>query len=80
MHDVLLGTIIFHPIKKIVKIKTGYILIDFDLIYRMQSSEFTKSLNFESILKTTAKNKLKFFIFNLKIDFYKLEKYCFKFN
>ena len=36
-------------------------MIDFDVIFRNQSSELTKSLNFESILKKTAKNT---YIFN----------------
>ena len=37
-------------------IKTGYILIDFDVIIPMLSSEFTKSLNFGSKKKSAKKS------------------------
>ena len=36
--------------------KTGYSLMDFDIIFPMQSPEFIKSLNFGSILKKKAKD------------------------
>ena len=42
--------------------------MDLNVIFPMQSSEFKKSLNFESILN------LKFFILQAKIDFYRCKK------
>ena len=52
-----------------------YSLIDFDVIFSMQSSEFIKSVNFGNILKKkAAKKNLNFFIFHLKIDI-RVEKY-----
>ena len=39
--------------------KTGCSLIDFDAIFPMQSSQFTKSLIFEIISKKTAKKTYK---------------------
>ena len=39
----------FHSNKYLNLIKTGCSLIDFDVIFPMQSSEFTKSQNFGSV-------------------------------
>ena len=50
-----------------LKLKTGYIVIDFDVIFPMQSSEFIKALDFGSNLKKTTQ----FFIFHQKMDFCK---------
>ena len=52
--------------------KTDCILIDFDMIFPMQSSDFTISLNFGSILKKKiCKENVQIFIFYEKIEFYK---------
>ena len=54
--------------------KTGYILIDFDVIFPIQSPEFITSLNFGSNLKKKnckkkpEKNQI---IFHPKIDLYR---------
>ena len=53
-------------------IKTGHSLIDFDVILRIQSSEFTKSLNFRSSLKKYLRNKI---IFSRKKLFLWIKKY-----
>ena len=45
-------------------------MIDFKVIFPMQSLEFTKSLNFESMSKKIKKKK-RLFYFHLKIDFYR---------
>ena len=50
--------------------KTGYNLIDFDVIFPIQSSELLKSLNFGSNLETKYKKNLENFLFHLKIDLY----------
>ena len=42
--------------------KTGYIMIDFDVIFPIQSSEFIKSLSFESNLEKL-QEKTGFFFF-----------------
>ena len=44
-------------------------LVDFDVIFPLQSSEFINSLNFGSNLKKTEK-KYKFFTFHLIMNFY----------
>ena len=48
-------------------IQTGNSLIDFDVIFPIQSSEFTEALNFGSDLK---KKCNKTYIYSPKIDFY----------
>ena len=48
--------------------KIGYSLIDFDVVFPIQSSEFIKLLNFENKLKKAAKKPT---IFQLKTDFYR---------
>ena len=60
----------FYSIDSCFRIKTGYILIDFDVIFSIQISGFIKSLNFGSNLKKTARKNLKIFIFHIKINFY----------
>ena len=49
------------------RIKTGCSLIDFAVIFPMESSEFTRLLNFGSIKKKTAKKP---YTIGLKTDFY----------
>ena len=39
--------------------KTGYILIDFDVIFPIQSTEFIKLLNFGSNVKKIARKNIK---------------------
>ena len=46
--------------------KTGFILMDFDVIFLMQLSEFIKSVNFESNLKKKLQEKPKLFRFSPK--------------
>ena len=54
---------LFYYIQIFFQIKTGYSLIDFDMIFPIQSSEFIKSLNFGSNLKKkTARKNLKIFL------------------
>ena len=54
-------------------------MIDFDVIFPMQSSEFTKSLNYGSISrKKNAKKNLQFFIFHIKFYFYSEKIYIFQ--
>ena len=65
MLDVLLEIVPF-----LIKIKTGYILIDFYVIFPIQFSEFIKTVNFGSNLIKTARKNIKKIIFHLKIDFY----------
>ena len=48
---------IFMENKIFFLIKTGCSLIDFNVIIPMQSSEFTKSMNFASILKRVHNKK-----------------------
>ena len=59
-----------------LKKKTNFNLINFYEIFPMQSSEFMKSLNFESNLKKKNAKKLNILNFHLKIDFdrYQLKK------
>ena len=52
--------------------KTGYILMDFDVIFPVQLSEFIKSVYLGSNLKKkNCIKKRKNLIFHLKIDFYR---------
>ena len=61
--------------------KTGCSLVDFEVIFPMQSLEFTKSLKFGSILKKiTAIKKSEILNFHLKIDFFMDKKYIFYLN
>ena len=53
--------------------KTRYILINYDAIFPIQSSEFTKSLNFGSNLKKSCKKKSKIFNFLPKDCFFKIK-------
>ena len=53
-------------------VKTGKCLIDFDVIFPIQSSEFIKSSNFTSNLKKKMLKKHKIFYFSPKNDFYGL--------
>ena len=53
--------------------KTGYILIDFDVIFPMRSSEFIKPLNFGSNLKKKNSKKNQKKKISLKIDFNRFE-------
>ena len=55
---------IFNPMRL-----TG--LIDFDAIFLIQSSEFTKSLYFGSNLNIIAKKNIRLFFFCLKIDIFR---------
>ena len=50
--------------------KTGYILMDFDLIFPVQLSEFIISVTFGRNLKKNCIKKRENFIFHLKIYFY----------
>ena len=50
--------------------KTGYSLIDFDVNFPIQSSEFIKSPNFGSQLKKLQDKNLKKSYFHLKIALY----------
>ena len=62
----------FNIFKSFFNLKRGYSLIDFDVIFRIHSSEFIKLLNFGSNLKKKIeKTNQIFLIFHLKIDFYK---------
>ena len=64
-----------------VWIKTGCSLIDFDVFFfPMQSSEFTKSLSFESISKKTSKKEPYHFHFSHTNGFLKINKFLFYFN
>ena len=58
MQDVLLEIILFYYIQIFFKVKTGSISIDFDVFFPIQSSEFIKSLNFESNLKKKLQEKI----------------------
>ena len=49
-------------------------LIYFDVIFLMQSSDFTKPLNIRSISKKNAKENIKFLICHLRIHFYRYIK------
>ena len=53
----------------------GFRLIDFDVIFPIQSSEFIKSLNFGSNLKKTAKKNSIFLFFSKKLIFIDKEIY-----
>ena len=64
----LTSNMFFYELKVFLLIKTGCSVIDFSVIFPMKTSEFTKSLNFESI----SKNQCTFF-FHLNIDFYRLK-------
>ena len=55
-------------------------MTDFDVIFQMQSSEFTKSLNFVSNLKKSAKKNLKFFLLKIEFDLFILLLYFFTLN
>ena len=57
-------------IKKKMYIKTDRNPINFDVIFAMQSLEFTKYLELWKYLKKDCKKYLKFFIYHLKKDFY----------
>ena len=50
--------------------KTGYILIDFDVIFPIQSSEFIKSLNFGGNLKKKLQKIPTFLYFSTKNWFF----------
>ena len=60
----------FYSIKKNY-IKTGYIQIDFDEIFPIQSSEFIKTLKFGSNFEKNWKEKPKNVHFHLKMYFYR---------
>ena len=64
----------FYEIQIFIWMKTGHIMLDFDVILPMQSTEFIKSLNFGNNLKKKLQKKhLKCLSFNLKIDLYRWE-------
>ena len=55
--------------------KTDFSLIHLDVVFPIQSSEFIKSLSFESNLKEkNARKNQNIFIFHLEIDFYDIKK------
>ena len=63
----LLKKSVFYQLQIFFLLETGWSLIDLDVIFSIQSSEFTKSPNFRSISLETVK-KLKKFILHLKSD------------